>query len=93
MHLLAGKPTVVVLLFLLLEDPLHHVQSKWEKAVKVRCVCVGYSQTKATQRKCHILSIGYILCLKKYVSAVLSDMLKKGERKQSSEPVPVLLPR
>lgn len=31
------------------------------------CVCVGYGQTKATQRKCCILSTGNILCVKKYV--------------------------
>lgn len=73
--------------------PMPRVVKMGKKPVKMQCVCVGYSQTKAMQRKCHALSTGYILCLKKYVSPVLSDMLKKGERKQSSEIVPVLLPR
>lgn len=53
-------------------------------------VCMRGIQPKATRRKCHTLCAGHIICLKKYVSPVLSDVLKKGERKQSSKLVPVL---
>lgn len=55
--------------------------------------CMCGIQPKATLRKCHALSIGCILCLKRCVSLVLPDVLKKGERELPSELVSVLLPR